>query len=111
MPVADYLHFAATLKGLEGEALNESVKRAIRDTDLQGRLVDPVSTLSRGYRQPGWAWPRPCSARARVLILDEPTNGLDPNQTQHMRDLIPGAVGVRHGDSLHPHHAGGGRRV
>jgi ABC-2 type transport system ATP-binding protein len=89
MGVADYLHFAATLKGLEGEALKESVRRAVRDTELQGKLIDPIATLSRGYRQ------RVGVAQAilgspRVLILDEPTNGLDPNQTQHMRDLIKG---------------------
>ena len=87
MSVADYLHFAATLKGLEGEALVQSVRRVVRDTKLQEKLIDPIATLSRGYRQ------RVGVAQAilgspRVLILDEPTNGLDPNQTQHMRDLI-----------------------
>lgn len=87
MGVADYLHYAATLKGLEGDALKESVRRAVRDTELQGKLIDPIATLSRGYRQ------RVGVAQAilgspKVLIMDEPTNGLDPNQTQHMRDLI-----------------------
>lgn len=87
MSVADFLHYAATLKGLEGMTLLDSVKRAVRDTELQGKLIDPISTLSRGYKQ------RVGVAQAilgapRVLILDEPTNGLDPNQTQHMRDLI-----------------------
>jgi ABC-2 type transport system ATP-binding protein len=87
MSVADYLHYAATLRGLEGQALNESIRRAVCDTELQGKLLDPIATLSRGYTQ------RVGVAQAllgspRVLILDEPTNGLDPNQTQHMRDLI-----------------------
>ena len=87
MAVADYLHYAATLKGLTGEALTASVKRAVRDTELQGKLITPIATLSRGYKQ------RVGVAQAilgtpRVLIMDEPTNGLDPNQTQHMRDLI-----------------------
>ena len=87
MGVADYLHFAATLKGLQGEELKSALRRVIRDTELQGKLINPIATLSRGYRQ------RVGVAQAilgspKVLILDEPTNGLDPNQTQHMRDLI-----------------------
>ncbi len=87
MNVADYLDYAATLKGLDGSHKHESVRRSIRDTDLQAKLLDPINTLSRGYKQ------RVGVAQAilgspRVLILDEPTNGLDPSQTQHMRDLI-----------------------
>ncbi|MCZ6830780.1 MAG: ATP-binding cassette domain-containing protein [Gammaproteobacteria bacterium] len=87
MSVADYLDYAAILKGLEGQALRDSVRRAIRDTELYGQLLHPIATLSRGYKQ------RVGVAQAilgspKVLILDEPTNGLDPNQTQHMRDLI-----------------------
>ncbi|MEP5765293.1 MAG: ABC transporter ATP-binding protein [Halieaceae bacterium] len=89
MSVADYLDYAATLKGLGGEALRQSVRGTIRDTELQAKLLEPIATLSRGYKQ------RVGVAQAllgspRVLILDEPTNGLDPNQTQHMRDLITG---------------------
>jgi ABC-2 type transport system ATP-binding protein len=87
MRVADYLDYAATMKGLHGDTLTSSLRRAIRDTELQGKLIEPIATLSRGYKQ------RVGVAQAilgspRVLILDEPTNGLDPNQTQHMRDLI-----------------------
>ncbi|MCY4425958.1 MAG: ATP-binding cassette domain-containing protein [Halieaceae bacterium] len=87
MTVADYLDYAATLKGLEGSVLCDTVRRAVRDTELQDKLLDPINTLSRGYQQ------RVGVAQAilgspRVLILDEPTNGLDPSQTQHMRDLI-----------------------
>ena len=87
MTVADYLDYAATLKGLEGSVLYETVRRAVRDTELQDKLLDRINTLSRGYQQ------RVGVAQAilgspRVLILDEPTNGLDPSQTQHMRELI-----------------------
>lgn len=87
MSVADYLDYAATLKGLTGSDRSSAVRRVIRDTELADKLMDTINTLSRGYKQ------RVGVAQAilgspRVLILDEPTNGLDPSQTQHMRDLI-----------------------
>ena len=87
MSVADYLHYAATLKGLTGDALVQSVKQVLWDTKLLGKLLEPIAILSRGYKQ------RVGVAQAmlgspKLLILDEPTNGLDPNQTQHMRELI-----------------------
>lgn len=87
MMVADYLEYAATLKGINGAERLQSVRHALAATDLAGRALDPVSTLSRGFRQ------RVGVAQAilgapRLLILDEPTNGLDPQQTEHMRRLI-----------------------
>lgn len=87
MSVADYLDYAATLKGLQGGARTDSIRRAVKDTELQEKLLDPIATLSRGFKQ------RVGVAQAvlgspKLLILDEPTNGLDPKQTQHMRDLI-----------------------
>ncbi len=89
MSVADYLDYAATLKGLRGTARHSGVRKAVSSTELGGRLLDRIATLSRGYKQ------RVGVAQAllgspRVLILDEPTNGLDPTQTQHMRELITG---------------------
>lgn len=87
MSVADYLDYAATLKGLHAEQRTRSIRHAIEATELGSKLLDRINTLSRGYKQ------RVGVAQAilgspRLLILDEPTNGLDPNQTQHMRELI-----------------------
>lgn len=85
MPVTDYLDYVAGLRGVQDRG------RALRDvlaaTDLTARAFDAIGTLSRGFQQ------RVGVAQAivhapRLLILDEPTNGLDPSQTQHMRDLI-----------------------
>ena len=84
LSVADYLAWVAELRGIDPA---QAVRRAIEATELGGKALDPIATLSRGYKQ------RLGVAQAilhepRFLILDEPTNGLDPGQTQHMRTLI-----------------------
>lgn len=84
MVVADYLAYVAALRGV---AARPAVQRAIAATELESKALEPIATLSRGYKQ------RVGVAQAilhepRCLILDEPTNGLDPEQTQHMRTLI-----------------------
>ncbi len=87
MMVADYLDYAATLKGISKKERYQAVRGALLATDLAKRALDPISTLSRGLRQRvGVA--QAVLGRPRLLILDEPTNGLDPNQTEHMRRLI-----------------------
>lgn len=87
MSVADYLMFAATVRGIPFEERATSVRKVVEDTDLAGRFLDTIGTLSRGFQQ------RVSVAQAilhqpPVLILDEPTNGLDPTQTIQMRELI-----------------------
>ncbi len=87
MSVADYLDYAADLKGLKGNIKTAEIRRAIKATELAAKLLAPISTLSRGYKQRvGVA--QAILGKPRVLILDEPTNGLDPTQTEHMRTLI-----------------------
>jgi ABC-2 type transport system ATP-binding protein len=87
MTVADYLDYAADLKGLSGDTKRQEIQRAIQATKLTEKLLAPIATLSRGYKQRvGVA--QSILGRPKLLILDEPTNGLDPEQTQQMRQLI-----------------------
>lgn len=87
MTVLDYLLFQGELHGLSGEALDAAVARSVRRTALQDKARARIDTLSRGYRQ------RVGVAQAilhdpEIIILDEPTNGLDPTQILQMRSLI-----------------------
>ena len=85
LTVVDYLAHAAELRQLED--VRGAVVAAIEATDLMEKALDPIGTLSRGYKQRvGVA--QAILHKPRFLILDEPTNGLDPGQTQHMRQLV-----------------------
>lgn len=87
MTVADYLDYAARLKGLDNDNVRLEIRRVVKATEIGSRLLAPIATLSRGYKQRvGVA--QAILGKPSLLILDEPTNGLDPTQTQHMRDLI-----------------------
>jgi ABC-2 type transport system ATP-binding protein len=87
MVVADYLDYAATLKEIPAGGRIAAVREALAATDLLDRALDRVDRLSRGMRQRvGVA--QAILGRPRLLILDEPTNGLDLEHTEHMRQLV-----------------------
>ncbi|OGA23712.1 MAG: ABC transporter ATP-binding protein [Betaproteobacteria bacterium RIFCSPLOWO2_02_FULL_67_19] len=87
MTVEGFLKFAAAMRGLEGEARRKAIARVVERCFLGSVLRQSIDTLSKGYRH------RTCLAQAlihdpEVLILDEPTDGLDPNQKHEVRNLI-----------------------
>lgn len=87
MLVSEYLDFVARLKGLTGTERKKTVQGAAKETGIESVFVRPIHELSKGYRQ------RVGLAQAilhhpDILILDEPTEGLDPNQRHEIRELI-----------------------
>jgi len=87
MTVLDYLEYQATLHGVPEAQRPVAIRETIERTDLGPKAEQVIATLSRGYRQRvGVA--QAILHKPTILILDEPTNGLDPSQIQHMRTLI-----------------------
>jgi ABC-2 type transport system ATP-binding protein len=87
MSVMSFLKFSAEIRGLAGEARRSAIRRVVELCHLDSVLAQTIDTLSKGFRH------RTCLAQAlihdpEVLILDEPTDGLDPNQKHEMRSLI-----------------------
>ena len=87
MTVRSFLDFAAELRGLDRSRRKQAVNRVVELCFLESVLRQSIDTLSKGYKH------RTCLAQALihdpdVLIMDEPTDGLDPNQKHEVRNLI-----------------------
>lgn len=87
MSVTDFLSFIAEIRGFRGREAKARVEAAIERAKLAKVARQTIDTLSKGYRQ------RTCFAQAilhdpQVLIMDEPTDGLDPNQKFVVREMI-----------------------
>jgi len=87
MTAAEFLRFCGEVRGFRGAECDKRVQHVVELTSLQDVRNQIIDTLSKGYRQ------RVCFAQALlhdppVLIMDEPTDGLDPNQKHEMREVI-----------------------
>jgi len=87
MTVHGFLGFAAEMRGLSGGAKKKAIAGVVERCFLESVLYQSIDTLSKGYKH------RTCLAQSlihdpEVLVLDEPTDGLDPNQKHEVRNLI-----------------------
>jgi len=92
MRVGEFLRFMARLRGVAVDAVDAAVERVVHLLELGEVVGKPIRVLSRGYRQ------RTALAQAlvhepEIVVLDEPTNGLDPRQIIEMRGLIRSLAG------------------
>ena len=87
MTPISFLKFCARVRGLAGTAGKRAIDAAVERTGLEPVIERAIETLSKGFkRRVGLA--QAILHDPRVLILDEPTDGLDPNQKHHVRQLI-----------------------
>jgi ABC-2 type transport system ATP-binding protein len=87
MTVLRFLEFIADIRGLEGDVRKQRIEQAIDTINLGSVVHQSIETLSKGFKR------RVGVAQAilhdpEVLIMDEPTDGLDPNQKHEVRELI-----------------------
>lgn len=87
MTPAQFLDFIAEVRGFSGEQKRQRIAKVVKDVELGAVLDKPIENLSKGFkRRVGLA--QAIIHDPKVLVLDEPTDGLDPNQKHQVRQLI-----------------------
>ncbi|MCL4365637.1 ABC transporter ATP-binding protein [Patescibacteria group bacterium] len=94
MTVEEHLKFWAKLKGIPKEKQTEAIGYVVKSTAIDDVYYRPISELSKGYRQ-RVGLSQALLTKPEILILDEPTEGLDPNQRQEIQTLIR-SLGKKH---------------
>jgi ABC-2 type transport system ATP-binding protein len=87
MTVTGFLGFIAAIRGYRGDEKQQRIQSAIRKVNLGSVIHKPIETLSKGFkRRVGMA--QAILHDPPILVMDEPTDGLDPNQKHEVRELI-----------------------
>ena len=87
MTVRAFLNYMAELRGFSGKKKQERLNKIYKIANIENVLSQRIETLSKGYlRRVGFA--QSIISDPKILLLDEPTDGLDPNQKEHIRNLI-----------------------
>ena len=87
LTVREFLKYCGECRGLWGSDLGTAIDRVCHETELTAALSKKIHTLSKGWRQRAW-FAQAILHDPPVLIFDEPTDGLDPNQKSHVRKFI-----------------------